>query len=343
MAVSPLLRKTMVYCLSGAVVLIVLFIIGILTGPSDFAPDQLFRALAHPQPGDEVVRAIILEARLPRAITAMASGAGLALCGMLMQSLFRNPLAGPSVLGITSGASLCVALLVLGQAALAWPAASSGGPAVVAAGILGAAAVLMLVMTASARLGNTTSLLLFGILLGHFVGAVESVLQHRAAATSLRSFVLWGMGRFTETPLPAALFLLVLTLAAFLVARRMAPALNLFMLGETYARSMGMHVRRFRMGVVALTGIVAGSITAWCGPVAFIGLAMPHVARLVLSTSDHRALAWPLAITGAAAGLLSDLLARWGSVPLNAVTSLIGAPIVILIIFRNGSFLRRTP
>jgi len=317
-------------------VLPLLFVMSLATGPASLTWSEVIGILSgwdSPSSGPGI---ILFESRLPRALTALGAGAGLALCGLMMQTLFRNPLAGPSILGITSGASLAVALLILGQGVL-WSSSvypSSGW--VATAAMLGAAAILAVVMAVSGRLGNTNSLLLFGILLGHFVGAVESVLQHRNAGGAVRAFVVWGMGRFSDTTVPqAALLIGVVGIAAF-VLYRLATSMNLYLLGETYAESMGLRRRRFQWMMVGITGILAGLITAWCGPVAFIGLAMPHVARMVLRTSNHRVLLVPLLVIGASAGLLSDLIGKTFSLPLNAVTSLIGVPVVIAVIFQSG-------
>lgn len=337
---NPHRSRRVIYLITGTALLALLACLELITGPVAVTMHELWQVLSGSEGASDTASAILLESRLPRTLTAIAAGAGLAICGMLMQSLFRNPLAGPSVLGITSGASLAVALLVMGQSVLPAFLSASHGAAVVIAGIAGAAGVLVIVLAASNRLGNTNSLLLFGILLGHVAGAVESVLQHRSSAGALRSFITWGMGRFSETNLTHALTLVVMVCVAALVVSRLTNALNIHLLGETYAQSMGMRIARFRWMMVALTGVVAGMITAWCGPVAFIGLAMPHVARMILRTSDHRLLLVPLLVTGALAGVLSDLISRHAEVPLNAITSLLGAPVVILIVFQSGKMRR---
>lgn len=331
---SPATRSVIVHTSLGIAVA-ALFVISLVTGPVELSINDLAGVLVGWIPSSSEAGVILLETRFPRALTALGAGAGLAACGLMMQTLFRNPLAGPSVLGITSGASLAVALVVLAQAMWLREAYFPSSSLIATSAMLGAAGVLAIVMAVASRLGNTNSLLLFGILLGHFVGAIESVLQHRSAAASVRAFVVWGMGRFSDTTLTQAVAILLTVAVVAVVLKKMSTRMNLYLTGSTYAESMGLSVRHFQWAMVALTGIVAGLITAWCGPVAFIGLAIPHVTRMLLRTSDHRRLLWPLLLAGAAAGLLSDVAGKLFSIPLNAVTSLLGVPVVIAVIFQS--------
>ena len=277
---------------------------------------------------------IVLESRLPRALTAILGGSGLALSGLLMQTLFRNPLAGPSVLGISSGASLGVAILVM----------ASGGTGIVVGGyfstaiaaMAGSFLVLLLVMAVAERLADNTALLIFGIMLSYFTSAVVSALQFKASSESLRTFVIWGMGSFTEANYGQITFMLLAVAIAIGITLVILPRLNVLLLGDDYARSMGINVKRTRFLIIVATGIIAGIITAFCGPVAFIGLAVPHLARTIMKTSDHPRLIFPVLMTGAITGLLCDLLARMLELPMNTIACALGAPVVIFIVFRGA-------
>lgn len=331
------ISKRRKYGLTLALILAIpaLFSLELLYGSVSLSLREIVLSIVGSDTASPQAYSILWESRIPRALTALAGGAGLALAGMLMQTLFRNPLAGPSILGISSGASLAVALLVMGQGA--WAAGIIPSSASVAlAAMCGGIGILAIVLSASVRLGNTNSLLLFGILIGHFVSSIESVLQHRSEAGALRSFVVWGMGRFSDTDLSISLWMLAAMIAGAILSGLIANRLNLFLLGETYAASMGLRLGQFRWMVVGITGLLAGIITAFCGPIAFIGLAVPHLARMLLGTSNHRVILFPLLLIGAGIGLFSDLISRYFEIPLNAVTSLIGAPVVISILFQSG-------
>lgn len=277
---------------------------------------------------------IIRESRIPRAFTALFAGGGLAMCGMLMQRFFHNPLAGPSVLGITSGASLGVALVVL----------ITGGAVSTQFGIpfaafSGAMGVLLLILLASTRIKSAVTLLILGLMIGYMVSAGVTVLQAGANKEAMRSFVFWGMGTFSdlqysEVLLLGSIFLVSILLIAFNTRR-----LDLFSLGNEYALSMGLDVRRFRFLLLIVTGILTGIITAYCGPIAFIGLAVPHLARGIWQSGKHKVILPAVILTGMITGLVCDLLIRipigTSGLPLNAITSLIGAPVVIYILIKG--------
>lgn len=290
----------------------------------------LFGATAH----EEAHRIIILESRLPRAITAILGGSGLALSGLLMQTLFRNPLAGPSVLGISSGASLGVALLVL---AAGGTMSATGAIALTAASALaGALLVLFIVMAVAERLSDNTALLIFGIMLSFFTGAIVDALQFKSSNESLRSFINWGMGSFAETTIAEIMIVTAAVFAGIIITVFILPRLNLLLLGEDYAQSMGVNVRTTRLLIILATGVLAGIITAFCGPVSFIGLAVPHLVRTWLRSSNHPKLFVPVLLTGAVIGLMCDLLARIFELPLNTIASALGAPVVVFIILRGS-------
>lgn len=299
---------------------------------------------------EPVWQRIILEFRLPRALTALVAGAGLATGGLLMQTLFRNPLAGPFVLGINAGASLGVALVVLAGSSLGTnlvagsgllAAAGVGGDAIIAAAaILGSAGVLAVVLVVSNRVGNALTLLVLGVLFSYAVNAGVSVLMHFSIPEEIQSYINWTFGSFggvTAAQLP--ILALVVTAGLGLTVLLLKP-LNALLLGEGYAASMGVRVRLVRLGIIAVTALLAGIVTAFCGPIAFVGVAVPHLARALLRDADHRILMPTTALLGSLVAVLADLTASLPglriTLPLNAVTALLGAPIVIWVVLRRG-------
>lgn len=321
---------------------LLLFALQVSLGPVRIPISGILDVLTGDTPEKPQWTSIVLNSRIPRAVTASLAGAMLAWSGMLMQTLFRNALAGPSVLGITSGASLGVAALTLIAGALGWFAGSTGISAslgVVVAAMIGAFAVLALVLLVSSRLRDPVTLLIFGLMIGYITSALVSIMQFEATAESLRAFVLWGMGTFGKVR-GFNLGIIAVTAATGLgLSLFILKSLNLMLLGESYASSMGVNARRMRFMIIGITGLLAGSVTAYCGPIAFLGLAIPHLARGAFKTSDHRILFPAVILIGALAGILCDLIARGAIVgdglPLNAVTSMIGAPVVIYIIFKR--------
>ena len=329
------------------VALAALFLLDLMTGSVGIGPGQVLHILF----GGEAQRAswekIIWLFRLPKAITAILAGAGLALSGLLLQNLFRNPLAGPSVLGINAGASLGVAIIVLisasGSAGPRFVAdmGLSGKAAMVVCAGIGAGAVLTVIMALARRVKDVMSLLIIGILCGFAVNATVSVLIHFSVAERIQSYLSWTFGSFaavTWNDLGLFAPILLFGLTGCLLIRK---PLNGLLLGETYARSMGLHVNRIRLVVIFLTAILAGTVTAFCGPVTFIGVAVPHLGRLVSGSADHRSLLPATALLGSLTALAADLLAQFpGSqavLPLNAVTALLGAPVIVWLILRRNN------
>jgi iron complex transport system permease protein len=275
---------------------------------------------------------IVLESRFPRAISAAIACSALATSGLMMQTLFRNPLAGPSILGISSGSSLGVALLMM--ASTAWGIHASGVSVALAA-IIGALAVLFIILAVSHRLRENVSLLLFGIMLGYFTSAVVSILQFKSSQESLRSFVLWGMGSFSNTNASDNALMLIVAILASAVCFVLLRPMNIFLLGEDYAQSMGIRVKRMRTWLILGSGLLAGVVTAFCGPIAFVGLTVPHLSRAILKTSDHTKLFLVNILLGAGIGLACDLISRLGELPLNAITSALGAPVILYVLLRG--------
>ncbi len=291
--------------------------------------------------GDEVDREswrfIIIENRLPQAMTALLAGGALAVSGLLLQTAFRNPLAAPDIFGVTSGASLAVALLTLAPVALL-PLALSG-LSTVGAAFVGAMAVTALIWTMGRMVRSNVVLIIIGIMVGYLASSAIILLNFFATKEGVKSFAVWGMGNFgnvsmAQMPMFAALIILSVGAALLL----MKP-LNALLVGEQYAENLGVNVRRVRNLLLALTGLLTAVVTAFCGPIAFIALAVPHIARLLLQTSNHRRLLPVTIMVGSAIALLCNVLTTLpgdaGILPLNAVTPVIGAPVIIYVILKN--------
>ena len=284
---------------------------------------------------DPAVRDIILKIRLLKAVTALFAGAALAASGLQMQTLFRNPLAGPYVLGISSGAGLGVALFLLGAPLLGVSAHSFvQSLGIAGAAWLGAALVLLIVMAVSRRIKDIMVILILGMMFGSGVSSVVEILQYLSSEAALKSFVIWTMGSLGDvTGGNLALMLPVITAGLALSVAVIKP-LNL-LLGENYARTMGLNVQRTRTLLFLSTVLLAGTVTAFCGPVGFIGLAVPHLARMLFASADHRVLMPASMLSGAALLLVCDLISKSLALPINTVTALMGIPVVIVVVVRN--------
>ena len=285
---------------------------------------------------DPAVRDIILKIRLLKAVTALFAGAALAASGLQMQTLFRNPLAGPYVLGISSGAGLGVALFLLGAPLLGVSAHSFvQSLGIAGAAWLGAALVLLIVMAVSRRIKDIMVILILGMMFGSGVSSVVEILQYLSSEAALKSFVIWTMGSLGDvTGGNLALMLPVIAAGLVLSVAAIKP-LNLLLLGENYARTMGLNVQRTRTLLFLSTVLLAGTVTAFCGPVGFIGLAVPHLARMLFASADHRVLMPASMLSGAALLLVCDLISKSLALPINTVTALMGIPVVIVVVVRN--------
>ncbi len=289
---------------------------------------------------DRVAQVIFLEVRLPRVLTAVGAGAGLALTGLFMQTWFRNSLAGPSVLGITSGGSLGVAILTLaGGGATGFLNLGSGYSLMLVAAV-GSLFILVLVFVASKRFTSPITLLVFGLMVGYTVSAIVVVLQSEASSASLQAFVFWGMGSFGNASLKVSTVLPVLAVLAMVWGRKRRKWLDAWTLGENIAITMGTPAQKFKMEIIIVVGIVAGAVTSVCGPIAFLGLATPHVVKMISKERSHKQTLPLVLLTGACIALFADLLVRapWSEdsgFPLNAVLALFGAPIVIAVIWKR--------
>lgn len=286
---------------------------------------------------------IIWKSRFPQALTALVAGAGLSISGLQMQTVFHNPLAGPSVLGISSGASLGVAFVVLFSGSIGGVALSRlgfiGEVALSVAAIAGALAVMSLIVFASRKIKGNVTLLIVGVMIGYIANAVIGVLKFFSVEEDIKAYVIWGLGSFSrvsgnQMTLFVSLMLVLIPLSFLLVK-----TLNLLLLGEGYARNLGLNIKRARIEVIACSGVLTAIVTAYCGPIIFLGLAVPHLCRAIFQTSDHRMLMPASMSLGAALALLCNLIARMpgfeGALPVNSVTALIGAPVVASVLFRK--------
>ncbi len=333
-------KKDRLWLLGLCVLLPFFFLLDVSLGPVSIPLADTFRMLTGQMPAQASWVYIIYDTRLPQSLTALAAGAGLAVAGLMLQTFFRNPLAGPSVLGISSGAMLGVAFVVMGSGWFGY--AFSGAAAQTVqwlAAFAGSIGVLMLILLFSRISRDSVTVLIAGLMIGYLAGALVSLLQQVASREHLQQFVFWGFGSFSGLTLRQSLLFLCAIVVMLWPVRLLAKSLNAFLLGDLYARSMGVRLSRFRWQVILITGMLAGTVTAFCGPVAFIGLAVPHLVRRVIRTEDHALLLPSVAVAGALLCLLCSLVSRapfWEqSLPLNAVTSLIGAPVVIWVILRQ--------
>lgn len=319
-----------------------LFMAGLMTGSVSIPCSAVWRVLiGEDEDVSESWRFIILESRLPQMVTAMLSGACLATAGLMMQTVFRNPLAGPDVFGINGGAGLGVALVMLlaGGSVTLGTLGVTGNVAILAAAFAGAMAVMAIILFSSTLVRDGVMLLVIGIMVGYLSSSVVTLLNYSATEQGIRSFMLWGMGSLDGvTPSLLPLYVTI-TLVALVLSLLMVKPLNLLSLGDNYARNLGLNTRRARNYALLLTGLLTAVVTAYCGPIAFIGLAVPHIARLLTVTDDMRRLLPITMLTGAVVTMACHLLCfvpgEVGMLPLNAVTPLIGAPVIIYVIIRK--------
>lgn len=312
---------------------IALFLADIALGSTHIPLPQIWAALTG---GDcpRAIASIVINIRLVKAIVALLAGAAIAVSGLQMQTLFRNPLAGPYVLGISSGASLGVALFLLGAPLFGLsPAMSSLG--IAGAAWVGAAAVLLIVGALATRIKDIMVILILGMMFSSGVSAIVQILQYLSRDESLKSFVIWTMGSLGDVTISQLWILIPAVAAGLILAIITIKPLNLLLFGEEYARTMGLHLGRTRSLLFLSTTLLAGTVTAFCGPIGFIGLALPHVARMIWRTSDHRILLPATLLTGSAVLLLCDIISRLLTLPINAITALLGIPIVIYILLRK--------
>ncbi len=286
---------------------------------------------------------IVLKSRIPQALTAVMAGAGLAVSGLLMQTVFRNPLAGPSVLGISSGASLGVAFVVLLSGSIGGVALSKlgviGEVTITISAIIGSLLIMTLIAYVAQKVRGNVTLLIMGVMIGYIANAVIGVLKFFSAEEDIRAYVIWGLGSFArvsggQTTLFIVLMLMILPLSFFLIK-----TLNLLLLGDSYAKNLGLNIKRARLLVISSSGVFVAVVTAYCGPIVFLGLAVPHLCRGIFRTSNHATILPATLLAGASLALLCNLIARMpgfeGALPVNSVTALVGAPVVMWVLFNK--------
>ena len=321
----------------------VFFFLNIVVGTIAIPLSDAFSILFGSDEQPQVWQNIIMKSRLPQALTAMVAGAGLAISGLQMQTVFRNPLAGPSVLGISNGASLGVAFVVLATGSISGVALSSlgavGNAAISLAAIIGAMSVMTLIVYVSQKVHGNATLLIIGVMIGYVATAIIGVLKYFSNEEDIRAYVVWGLGSFSRVSGNQMELFVVLMLILSPLSMLTVKTLNILLLGEQYARNLGLNIRRARLVVIGCSSILVAIVTAYCGPIMFLGLAVPHLCRAIWRTSDHRVLMPATMLTGTALALICNLIARMpgfeGALPINSVTALIGAPVVAMVLFRR--------
>ncbi len=312
----------------------VLFVVDIAVGSVAIPLSEVVSVLLGG--GSEEVRSIIIDIRLVRAVVAVLAGAALSVSGLEMQVLFRNPLAGPYVLGVSAGASFGVALFLLGAPILGLtisPALQTIGTA--GAAWIGAAVVLMMVVALSRRIKDIMVMLILGMMLSSGVGAVVEIMQYFSNEASLKSYVVWTMGSLGDVTATQLAVLAPIVVAGLMMAVATIKPMNMLLAGERYAASMGLNISRSRTLILTSTTLLAGTITAFCGPVGFVGIAVPHIARMLFRSADHRTLLPATILSGVAMMLVGDILAKYFVLPINTITALMGIPIVVYIVTRR--------
>ena len=331
----------------GGLLLIALFLVSLIVGAVDIPVGDVFSILGSAvgltsiEDGQGVGSYIVLNSRLPQAVTAMFCGASLAVSGLMLQTAFRNPLAGPSIFGINSGASLGVALvmLLLGGSITAGSFTLSGFAAILFAAFVGAMLVMALILFFSTLVKNNVMLLIIGIMIGYLATSAISLLNFFATDAGVQSYMVWGLGNFGGVTINQLPVFVIVSILGLLASVALIKPLNALLLGEQYAENLGINTRRVRFYLLLVTGILTAITTAFCGPVAFIGLAVPHIARMVIGTENHRQLLPSTILMGGIVALVCNIISVLpgdaGIIPLNAVTPLIGAPVIIYVIMRR--------
>ena len=326
------------------ILVVVFFLLNIIIGSVNIPLYEVIDTLFGP--GDsatQVSQNIILKSRLPQAATALAAGAGLAISGLQMQTIFHNPLASPSVLGISNGASLGVALVVLLSGSLGGVALSSlgiaGNAMLIVSAIIGSLSVMALILAISQHVKGNATLLIIGVMIGYVATAIIGVLKYFSNEEDIRAYVIWGLGSFSRVS-AGQVWLFVSCMAVLTpLSMLLVKTMNLLLLGDQYAQNLGLNISRARILVISCSGIMVAIVTAYCGPIMFLGLAVPHLCRAIWHTNDNRVLMPATALTGSALALACNLIARMpgmeGALPVNSVTALIGAPIVASVLYRH--------
>ena len=323
--------------------ILILFFLNLLLGSVEIPVKSVWNIITGGSGESEIWQNILLKSRVPQSLTALVAGAGLAISGLQMQTVFRNPLAGPSVLGISSGASLGVAFVVLLSGSIGGVALSSlgffGELALTVAAIAGALSVMALIVFVSQKVKGNVTLLIIGVMIGYVANAVIGVLKFFSVEEDIRAYVIWGLGSFARVSGNQVVVFVCIMAVLLPLSFLLIKTLNLLLLGDAYARNLGLNIKRARLFVITCSGVLVAIVTAYCGPITFLGLAVPHLCRGIFRSSDHRVLMPASLLAGAALALLCNLIARMpgfeGALPVNSVTAIVGAPVVIYVLFKK--------
>lgn len=335
------MKRNLIIYLVILAVIVALFFLNLALGTISIPLSSIGNILMGGQSESEIWQNIIWKSRFPQTLTALFAGAGLSISGLQMQTIFRNPLAGPSELGISSGASLGVAFIILLSGNIGGVALSqlgfAGEMAVSVAAIIGSMFVMMIIVFISQRIKGNVILLIIGVMIGYIATAIIGVLKFFSNDEDVRAYVIWGLGSFSKVSQSQVYTFVIMMMVLIPLSFLFIKTLNLMLLGESYAKNLGLNMKRARLWTICSSCIMTAIVTAYCGPIVFLGLAVPHLCRTVFVSSDHRVLMPAVTLVGAALALLCNLIARMpgfeGALPINSVTALIGAPIVISVLF----------
>lgn len=332
------MRKATLSNIIMAIAILPLFAINMLAGAADIPVSDVFNILSGQYTGQESWKYIVLETRLPQAITAMLCGSSLSVSGLLLQTAFRNPLAGPSIFGINSGASLGAAFVMLafGGGITVGSVSLTGFMAVLIAAFAGASVVMAVLLLFATRVKNNVMLLIIGIMTGYIASSAISLLNFFSTEEGVHSYMVWGLGNFGGVPMSHISTFTTITVVGLICSLLLVKPLNTLLLGEQYAENLGVNTKALRNKLLLITGLLTASATAFCGPIAFIGLAVPHIARMIVNTDDHRQLLPATISIGIIVALLCNAICllpgERGIIPLNAITPIMGAPVIIYVI-----------
>lgn len=321
-----------------SILVLVLFFADIFIGSVSISLNEIIQVFTGQLPKDTPQSIIILQSRLPKALTAILAGCALPVAGLLMQTFFRNPVAGPDILGVSAGSSLLVALVMLTVGTwFSMDVFSNVG--IILAAIVGAMLVLFIILGVAARVRDSVTLLIFGLMFGMAISAVVGVLQYYSSQGALKLFIMWTFGSLSGVTWSQLYILAVIVIIGLLLAVTQIKALNLLLLGEQYATSLGLNIRKSKIFIILTTGLLTGAITAFCGPIAFIGIAVPHLARMIFKVNSHAIILPASVLLGICILLICDIVAQTpgndGVLPINAITAFMGAPFIIYIIWKN--------
>lgn len=334
-------KRNAILFVALSVATLLLFVVDLAVGSVAIPLDEVWRGLWGSVGEGDAMGMIVRNFRLPKAVMALLAGAALSTVGLQMQTLFRNPLAGPYVLGVSSGASLGVSIMLLGLPLLGISAANPVVQNVGVAGAawIGSAAIMMVVMAVTSRIKNIMTVLILGMMFGSAASALVEIMQYLSPEGALKSYVVWTMGSLGGVTLSQLRVVVPVIVVGLVLSVLLIKPLNILLLGENYARTMGLNIKRTRLMVTLTTVLLAGTVTAYCGPIGFVGLAVPHVARMLFREADHRVLVPATMLCGTTIMLLCDVASSLPAsdltLPINTVSALVGIPIVVVVIFRN--------